>query len=270
MFPPPISVQQIHGIELLTTRATESLMRAIDQIPDNGQGYAYFERGPVRATLSTNPYAGWTVGACGVTLADDETLDATIEFFRTHGVGPVIRVVPDGFNKEQSARLARYGLRQTGFHTTMWSLLPIDGEPIPSNIRVKHVTEADEYDIALDTLHAGWRLPPNPDSPLKRVRRAWRTAVGHRTYLAYLDDQPAGTAMMYVEGTSAYLENASVPPEFRHRGVHSSMIRQRILDAMSLGCETIFGGAGFESTEPQHQIRSGLQTAYLAAIWTAS
>src|SRR4051812_13115474 len=142
---PPITIEEVRRIELLCCRAAESLMRPIAEIPHNGQGYGFFERGPVRATLSTNPYAGWANGAFGMGQADDETLDATINFFLSHNVSPVVRVVPDGFDAKESARLAKHGLRQTGFHTVMWSPLPTEVAAIPENIRVQLVTDASEF-----------------------------------------------------------------------------------------------------------------------------
>jgi ribosomal protein S18 acetylase RimI-like enzyme len=130
------------------------------------------------------------------------------------------------------------------------------------------VTDADEFNIALDVLHEGWGMPPTPDSLLRRIRQPWRTVPGHRTVLAYADGQPAGMAMMYIEDRTAYLENASVIPRFRGRGVHSAMVRQRIIDAMALGCDTILGAASFDSPSRANQMRAGLQIGYLAAIWS--
>jgi len=88
-----------------------------------------------------------------------------------------------------------------------------------------------------------------------------------RTYLAYLEGQPAGHAMLYVEGKLAYLQQASTIKRFRKRGVHSALIRRRIADAIELGCDTIVGGADFESPSRDNQMRCGLQIGYLAALW---
>src|SRR6478609_10586798 len=98
---PPITREQVRQFELLQARCVESLMRPIGEIPGNGQGYAYFEQGEVRATLSTNPYAVWATQAFGLTQADSGTVDETISFFRGHKVPARIRIVPDGFTKEQ-------------------------------------------------------------------------------------------------------------------------------------------------------------------------
>jgi hypothetical protein len=47
------------------------------------------------------------------------------------------------------------------------------------------------------------------------------------------------------------------------------LIARRIEDATRLGCDTIVGGADFESNSRTNQMRAGLQLAYLAALWTA-
>jgi hypothetical protein len=264
----PLTREQVRSFEMLQCRCVESLMRPVGEIEGNGQGYAYFEKNGVRATLSTNPYAVWATGAYGVNGADPQTADETIAFFRAHNVSAKVRIVPDGFTKEKSAHLASRGLRHYGFHTIMWSPLPMPIAPIPGSIRVEHVTDPAEFDVALDVQLEGWGVPYNPDSPLKKLRRCWRTLPQHRTYLAYLDNEPAGHAMLFVDERLAYLEQASVIKRLRNRGVHTALIARRIADATEMGCEAIVGGADFESPSRTNQMRAGLQIAYTAALWT--
>src|SRR5262249_37533195 len=138
----------------------------------------------------------------------------------------------------------------------------------PADIHIEHVTDAGEYDLALHVQLEGWGVPYNPNSPLVKLRRTWRTLPDHRMYLAYVDNQPAAHAMLYTEGRVGHLENASTIERFRNRGLHTALIRRRINDAMALGCDTIVGGADFESSSRSNQMRCGLQTAYLAALWS--
>src|SRR5690348_1757006 len=124
---PPITREQVREFELVQCRCAESLMRAtMAGVPDDGQGYAFFESGDVRSTLTTNPHALWAVGAYGLTRRMDEaTLDAVMRFFDEHQVPPRVRIVPDGLTKEKAAQLAAHGLRHFGFHTMMWAPLPM-------------------------------------------------------------------------------------------------------------------------------------------------
>jgi GNAT superfamily N-acetyltransferase len=271
---PPITRQQVREFEMLQSRCVESLMRPVGAIEGNGQGYAYFEKSCaaslVRASLSTNPYAWSFCSTYGLTREMDATaLADVVAFFHEHGVATRVRIVPDGFTKDKAALLASYGLRHYGFHTVMWSPLPLVCEPDPPSVRVQHVEDPAEFDLALDVQLEGWGVPYDPDSPIKKLRRCWRTLPAHRTYLAYLDGEPAGHAMLYLDGKLAYLESAAVIKRFRNRGVHTALIRRRIAEAKQLGCETIVGGADFESPSRNNQLRAGLQIAYLAALWTA-
>jgi GNAT superfamily N-acetyltransferase len=204
-----------------------------------------------------------------LTNATPRAIDATIAFFREHNVAPRVRIVPDGFTKEKSAHLASHGLRHFGFHTVMHAALPMPLAPTPAGIRVARATSAEEYDVALDVQLEGWGLPYNPDSPLKKLRRCWRELPNHHMYLAYLDGEPAGHAMLFVDEEIAYLENASTIPRFRNRGIHSALIARRIEDAIDMGCENVVGAADFEAVSRTNQMRAGLQIAYLAALWTA-
>jgi hypothetical protein len=74
--------------------------------------------------------------------------------------------------------------------------------------------------------------------------------------------------MLYTEGRVGYLENASTITRFRDKGLHCALIRRRINDAMAMGCDTMVGGADFESPSRTNQMRCGLQIAYLAAMWS--
>src|SRR5262249_53373112 len=146
---------------------------------------------------------------------------------RASGLGPRVRVVPDGWTKEKSARLSSLGLRQMGFHTVMWA--PLDGKdaggtpmPLEEGIRISRVTDAAEHEIALDVQIEGWGIPYSPDSLIKKLRRGWRNLPDHRVYLAYLDDQPAAFAMLYLDGKIGYLESACTIERFRRRGLHSA------------------------------------------------
>jgi hypothetical protein len=143
--------------------------------------------------------------------------------------------------------------------------------PKTETIRITRVTDPAEYDLALDTQIEGWGIPYNPDSPIKKLRRSWRAAPGHHMYLAYLGNEPAAHAMLYIDGRVGYLENASTPARFRNRGLHTALIERRIHDAQTLfGCDTILGAADFESPSRINQLRCGLALSYLAANWTAS
>jgi hypothetical protein len=269
---PPITREQVREFEMLQARCVESLMRPVGEIEGNGQGYAYFQKqcpaSVVRAALSTNPYAWWMCFAYGLTREMDATTVAEVmAFYRKQAVTARVRIVPDGFTKEKAELLASHGLRHYGFHTVMWSPLPIMEAPIPASIRIERVTDLTEFDVALDVQLEGWGIPYNPDSPIKKLRRCWRTLPQHRTYIAYLEGQPAGHAMLYLDGKTGYLESASVIKRFRHRGVHSALIRRRIADAMEAGCDAVVGGADFESASRTNQMRAGLQIAYLAALW---
>ena len=266
-----ITRERVRQYEAIMHRCAESLMRATGAVPGNGQGYAYFAKGDVRATLSTNPYAVWATSAIGLTGADETTIDDVVAFFQLHGVSPRVRIVPDGFTKYQAARLAKHRLRQTGFHTVMHAWLPFEypsAAPLSAGVEIKHVTDAAEFDVALATQIAGWGIPAVPDSPLVRIRRWWRELPSHRMYLAYVDGAPAAHAMLYVDGNVACMENASTIPGFRNRGLHRALIHRRIDDATALGCKTIVGAADFESSSRSNQMSAGLEIAYMAAHWS--
>src|SRR5437868_6917961 len=107
--PPSVTREQVRTFEMLQSRCVESLMRPVGAIEGNGQGYAYFEKGDVRAALSANPYASWTTSTYGLTRQmDPPTLDEVMTFFKSHGVPARVRIVPDGFTMGKAALLAAH------------------------------------------------------------------------------------------------------------------------------------------------------------------
>lgn len=100
----------VRRFEALLADAAESLLSRSLQVPGNPEGYAVFRDGPVCATLSTNPKAGWATQAYGLTGQPPEMVARVVEFYRAHKVPARVRIVPDGFDAAQAEILSAHGL----------------------------------------------------------------------------------------------------------------------------------------------------------------
>lgn len=56
-----------------------------------------------------------------------------------------------------------------------------------------------------------------------------------RHYVAFQEAEPAAAAALYMDGQYAWLGMDSTLPEFRGRGAHKALIRQRLLDGIAMG-----------------------------------
>jgi ribosomal protein S18 acetylase RimI-like enzyme len=95
----------------------------------------------------------------------------------------------------------------------------------------------------------------------------WAALGAWRLYLARVDGEPAGAALLTLDEDIGYLANASTLPEYRGRGVQTALIARRIGDAAACGCDTVCSGAAFGSVSQRNLQRAGLHVAYTKAVW---
>jgi hypothetical protein len=270
-----VSQFERHQAEAVESLLTESL-----RVPGNPEGYALYRDGPVRATLSTNPHAGWATQAYGVTRRASGAVRPVVEFFNGHRVPACIRVVPDGFTTEHADALAALGLRHVAFHTILWSPLPpplpppagADVAPAGADLgaaapEIREVVTMDDMDAHIDIQLGAYGVPPAVIDRLRPLRRMWLGTPGRRFYLAFVDGRPVAQAILQWRDDIAYLESAGTRHEFRGRGLQQSLIRRRIADATREGCRLIIGGADFGGSSVANQMACGLAVAYTAARW---
>jgi hypothetical protein len=246
--------------------AVESLLTRSLGVPGNPEGYALVRDGPILATLSTNPRAGWATQTYGITGQPPEAARRVVEFFEAHAVPARMRIVPVAFTAEQADVLSALGLRQVDFHTILWATLPTAPAP-PATADIREVTTVETMDAHIDIQLAAYDVPPPVIERLRPLRRPWFDSKDRRFYLAYVDGRPAAQAILHWRDGLAYLESAGTLPAHRRRGLQRALIARRIADATALGCRTIIGGADFDNESRTNQLASGLAVAYTAAIW---
>ena len=91
---------------------------------------------------------------------------------------------------------------------------------------------------------------------------------GWRYYLAFDEEIPVASGVLYVHDTIGWLGFASTLPSHRGRGAQSAIIARRIVDAASLGCrylttETAESTPENPVTSYHNMIRFGFQQVYL-------
>ncbi|MCZ7566201.1 MAG: GNAT family N-acetyltransferase [Burkholderiales bacterium] len=87
-------------------------------------------------------------------------------------------------------------------------------------------------------------------------------------YVAVSDDEVVGTGGLFVRDGIGWLDFGATAPAHRGRGAQSAILRQRILDALDLGCRVIATATGEAVPgDPQHSYNNirkmGFREAYL-------
>jgi ribosomal protein S18 acetylase RimI-like enzyme len=192
-----------------------------------------------------------------------EHIPALIDWYAA-GVGGGFDLAPGQETAKTAALLAEAGYRQTGFHATLVGPVDLPEAPM-AGVEVERVEDEEALAPFGDVYHRGWnitdfRVPMTP----------WLTAPGWRLYLARLDGDPAGAAILYLDGEDAYLADGAVDPAFRGRGVHRMLLDRRVADARAAGARRVYCGADFLSASYRNQLRMGLTLLYTEALWTSA
>ncbi|HEX4197164.1 MAG TPA: GNAT family N-acetyltransferase [Caulobacteraceae bacterium] len=194
-------------------------------------------------------------------FCDDQIdeIPALIDWYAA-GAGGAFELAPGRPIARTARLLAEAGYAQTGFHATFAGPAELPDAPSPG-VEVIQVESEDELKAFADVFHLGWditgfRVPVAP----------WLGAPGWSLYLARCDGEPAGMAIVYVDGADAYLADSAVDPRFRRRGVHRALLDRRCDDARDAGATRIYSGADFLSASSRNMQRKGLVLLYTEAI----
>lgn len=95
---------------------------------------------------------------------------------------------------------------------------------------------------------------------------------GCHLYMSFDGDTPAGTGLLYIDGSDAWLDWGATDPAFRGRGSQRALLTRRITDAAAAGCTRLVTCTGEEVPgDPQHSYHNiewaGFRPAYLRENW---
>ncbi|HEX4669854.1 MAG TPA: hypothetical protein VH275_07790 [Solirubrobacterales bacterium] len=228
--------------------------------------------GPVQASIVTAlPSAGvmnLVLGAAEPGAVADGHLAAATEWTRSRRVDGFVPVTPGLPEAEAAERwLANNGFAR-GY---AWMKFVRDAHPprfaAPEDVEVVEVTDPDQEPFGMIAA-TGFGLPGWASTFFANLpgHRDWRC------YVARVDDMTQACAAMLVQGELAEFGIAATLEPARGRGCQLALLRQRILDAASAGCKTLFVETGERvpgrpSTSYRNILRAGFKEAYLRPNW---
>lgn len=197
-------------------------------------------------------------------------LDAIEAFYAAHGGKASFEIVPARMTPPLGAALADRGFVMTGFHVGLaQSVSPTAREPSPTpSVTIESIepTDGDAFELWLDVYLEGWGA--TDVEAAKANQRGWAGNETWRFYLARVDGDPAGAAVLDVRGATALLGSASTRPSCRGHRVQGALIAKRMFDAGQAGCDLIVGGAYPGTTSARNQQRAGMQVMFTRGIWS--
>jgi GNAT superfamily N-acetyltransferase len=243
---------------------TLSRLRVLERLPGNPVGVEYKQFGEafcLSARHLPNSSFNRVVGL-GDEHADE--VPGLIGWFEDRNIAGRFEIIPGLASPRVLNRLVDCGYAQTEFHAVLY------GRPQPMQSETSGVTvevvDKSTLEQFLDCYAAGWEV--GDATGFKNNVRGWLSQLGWTLYLGRYLEKPAGGAILYLDGRTAYCADSAVDPALRGHGVHQALLQRRSADAAAAGADLLCAQAAYLSTSQRNMIRAGLALLSTKAIWT--
>lgn len=169
----------------------------------------------------------------------------------------------------------RMGWRMITRQAVLVCDLPYQGAdspaPPPPDLRVERI-QPNQVDLWGRVLVRAYGASPADEHEIGEgwasLVRAPGDGAQALAYLAYLDDAPVATGLLWLLGDAAGLYCGAVVPEFRRRGIERATVERRLADAAAAGARVAL--LQTEAGSPVAHLctaRLGFRLAYHRELW---
>jgi hypothetical protein len=193
-------------------------------------------------------------------------LDEIINWYQENNLNARFDLLPSHVSPELFKALAGRGFYQSGFYTVLYGLPQTRSQEFPG-VEVRTVGP-EELAVFDDIYMEGFGFPSQNRPVLTTSLHALLDNPSNRFYLALVDGQPAGMAILLIHDNIGYMATATTLAAFRGRGCQKALMYRRIQDAAASGCQLITSQTHYASLSQSNMEKVGLRLAYNKAIWT--
>ncbi|MEO5900872.1 MAG: GNAT family N-acetyltransferase [Ilumatobacteraceae bacterium] len=256
----------VRRIERSAARVTMATALALaDQAPTVAARAVPFGDGALVA-FGRGRFVNRAIGA-SLDELDDAQLDELETFFAACGVDASLEVA-SWAPAPLLDRLAQRGYTISWFRNVY--VASIEDRPLnlhPS-MRMREVTDSS-VDEWLAVLRAGdGRTSPEAAIVSDDYGRAAHSVDGATDYLADLDGSAVGCGSLIRESGIGWLGAATTLAAYRNRGVQGALVRQRVAEAGTSGCDFAVATAMPAGTSARNLARLGFTLAYCQTVLT--
>jgi GNAT superfamily N-acetyltransferase len=197
-----------------------------------------------------------------------EEFERLEEFFRSRGSAVFIEVCPMA---EQSfvETLGKRGYRVIEFsNMLMREIGESEQSPPPAPGVTIRLAEPGESRLFAETVSRGFAEHFEPTDELIGTIQEFFTGAGLTPYLAMLDGKLAGGGTLGIRKGVAGLFGTSTLPEFRKRGLQTSLIAARLEAGRSAGCDVAMSVTQPSSGSQHNLERQGFRVVYTRTKFT--
>lgn len=255
-------ISKIDEVEFLYTQDRMNAIRDFRNEPDCVE---YIRRENLRAAMLPtipNPHFNRILVSGPVSTG---CLGEVLDLYDAKGANPDLEISPGALDDELAKFLHVRGYAQTKF-------LPVYIKPIDelsmdhsTDLRVTKVSRPEELAYFQDLYLKGWNIKA---AVIGSYIERWSKYADWRLYLAYLENQPIGCAVLYLKNSVAYLADATTPDKFRGKGAQTALLLTRIKDAIGYNADLMFARTDFGSTSQKNMEKLDLRISYARAFWT--
>ncbi|MBI5230721.1 MAG: GNAT family N-acetyltransferase [Coriobacteriales bacterium] len=211
--------------------------------------------------------------ACALGFAGPVTHDEVAElewFFASRGERASATVCPLA-DASLAAILSERGWATSGFENVLVREL-VAGEPFAPpdpGIEIAEVASDLQRATWAQALSDGFCAPRDPTDAQLRLGKIAASRAESTLLIALVDGRPAGTAELDIDDGYAWLLADATLPQYRGRGVHSSLQRFRLQAAADAGCDLAVTEVVPGSSAHRNAERAGFRVAYTRVLMRA-
>lgn len=261
---PALTNELIRRFELIDALHAQQRMEGIRAKTGNPFGIEIGKFGRATALKAVGLPSHFFNHVVGLGVPEQDLLDDLLQFY---GVTPfAIELLPNDINEALATKLTAHGFRHTQFHAGFFG--SAESDDIDDFVEIEKVEGHEQFADFLETNFNGFEIQPSIKEQVLSNMEHWIDLPDWHLYLARVEDKPAASGILQVDGDLGYLASAATLPGFRKRGLQTALIRRRIAEAERLGCRLVCSQAQFGSSSHHNLETAGLRLAYLKAIWT--
>ncbi|TKC15887.1 GNAT family N-acetyltransferase [Robertmurraya kyonggiensis] len=253
-----------HVLERSEVDCLHSRLTAIKEIAGNPMGVEIQTFGSATA-FSVKNIPGPSFNTIkGLKDGDEKYIDEIIDFYNGKKIPLRFELTPGHVSSTFLTYLSEIGFYQNDFHTTLYAKgHEAKGE---KNLSI-HELKRDEFETFAEIYTQGFQMPSFLKKGVAQNNEILHDKKGWTFYLGCIDDEPAGIGVLFMKDNIATLAAAATTPQFRNKGIQSSLIKHRIYHATQKGCNLLVSQARFGSTSQNNMERAGFKLGYTKSIW---
>ena len=246
---------------------TTSRIRSIGEQEGNPQGVEIQTFGnAVSYYIRTMPWGVFN-SVKGLSDEDMDRVAEIIQFYRERDRAFELDIDPVGTSPELLRHLTENGLAHRRFHSVLYGLPAPEAPGLPSGISIRPVENEADFDVYAGIHCIGSGMDIRHKHHFIQNNIGLLNRPGWNLFMASWHGRPAAVGVMHISGRTASLTLAATHPEFRNKGLQTSLLKWRLHEAYKAECELVAAQAAFGSTSQNNMERAGLRVAWTRAVW---